>query len=1712
MPIPGTIYMPPGVTTETLFENPIAGLLQGLKIPILIGTGSEVLFQDDLELVRGSSSSVDQRIVQEDATGRAVVSVSDTGVITLGAFNGVRTSFRARNYPIVDGKGNGTLTTNRSDVAVTIDGSAIVVVSVNGTTGVIELASAPAASSIVRVTYFYNRTDTQVTDTLSSQVTNSAALVYASIGGPYTITAGTNDELKLSVDEGAEVTVTLPPTAPSSTWSAAEMVGFINATSNGTLVASAFTNEQGLSAVLLTADHDITVGSGSANAPLGFVAGTTTARNKVFYTNHGPIVTGDNGGLATTDVSHVTLTIDGVTVVPVSVDGANRKITLSQAPVAGAVIKAVYKHNTWQNTFDYLANIGITAVNRCGSTPGASDFTNGTDFILKDDTIIWGTSALVSTGVATTGMAAFGSSQVAATLVDQRAYMDAATPVVDTSVNPAQASTTVFTLPRQPTTGNGRNSPLGSSLFQTVSNGRIDLPTDRPDLVTAYWGYGVLDALDRGAVTVTKVDSATSQITLQAAVPVGATVYATYYYNTLVDETYTLSAVTSGASGVGTYGITNAAGSSVYVPTFGTKSSGLSTTTVEFPSGAEATADCRFEGNPGDRAYQGSVDEIVTVTFANAAATPAKYSVPGAGPYKFIDNQSDKFRIQYDGANEVTTSAAGVDLGNPTSKSDAGAIGFFGHVLGDEIVYDASTGNASHTLTAADNGFNLTVDGISITGSVFVAAGQVAGDWVNEINEEARGLSGTAVAVGSGATFIQFAVSELYSAVDDYYVGWKIGTKAGTSADDIRTITGYVGSTRVATVAAWSATPDGTTTYELANPATAPKYTAKTKFTSNVTIAAGKFDNLNWKYVGATGADTALVTFAPGTYTAATLADEFNTKFAALSKQYTITCAATSSGQLTFSLLRDLTADTHGYLEFITDAAAAEDFAILAGIDTGAADGGQTRIMDGDIARAFTALAGHHRVMLRNRILPGIDGSLATEHVENAYIKVEGSSGAAKFGIASGTQVWAGGPASVRPATLSSHIGLAGGQHGTSYDPWVRFYNGSGTNAANNVFKFTLDGQAITVSFTGTAAGTDTILGITYSTAGSVFKSIVDAMAANGTWGNAAAIGALKLVRREGAGFRITSNLSTASSSVVIGSSSANATLGFTNGVSAYRVLPSVDTLASALMMNGDAAANWAVDIKGTWSPVATYFAGELLAGKVTDGGGAEYLYLQSQSAGTSSSLTFQDATAASVLAQGTGLSVVATNGSVGEAAISGFYVTSSDTVDGSGTKDDSVLNSGSGQDGYVGQTYRDKVTGLVFTVLPRAGNALYAAAESFTFNVRSAAVTDANVAHNALPGVELRVANTDNMATGDTAIVQCFERGGEEPQVGEIYYASYSFSKDNFSTKLYTKFSAIEAEYGTLSPNNPVTLAANVAMMNGAVLLGIKQVPKDAGLTTASDATYTAAIDSLAGNLAGGIAPDLLVPLTGSASVAQYLKKHCALQSSPRYRAERTAICGFNAGTTPAQAGTTAQTIGDQRVRFVYPDMAILTLTDVLGSEQEHLVDGTFMAAALAGSIASPNVDVATPWTGRRLVSFKQLGRTMDIVAMNQLAVKGVTILEDRTPFLRVRQGLTSDMTNVLTKTPTVILIADEVQRRCRAALDTFIGVKRLDTVLTQVEGRLARVMQGLVAEQIISSYQNISANMDPDNPTSASVTCMYVPVFPLLHINVKFSLSAKA
>lgn len=1769
MSFPGEVYAPPGVYTRTIFENPVASALEALKIPVFIGEGSENLVQNNLEVIRGSSSTNDQKVVQEDETGRAVVSVSGTGVVTLGQFDGVRTKFQVRNFPVVTGDGTGTTSTNRSDAAATINGQPIVVLRIDGAKGIIELAQPPKVGDLVRCTYFFDRTDTLITEDLSSQVDPDPAVVQAIAGvadanaaapasppvvldfhgdilnGLGEVIIPANNVLDLTVD-AVDYSLVIPP---RTNYTLAQVATALSSLGAGSLVGSTFINNYGLSTLQLSADHSVVVNGGSANALLGLQSGQSDPRVRTFYTFQGPIVNGSGGGVTTTDPSTVTVKVDGVQTIPTAVDGANRAITLAVAPKAGAVIQVTYWFNTWQDTFDYLANINITSIIRAAEIPDSSSYVEGADFILKDDKMVWGTAVLVSSGLHTASKEFFNESQIGATLVDNKIFLGSCSTISGDTTG------TKFQLPAEPTTGNGRDTPLGQSLYQTVSNSRIDLPTNRPDLVSVYWGYSLQDALLRGKVSVVKVDGVV--VTLKDRVPVGANVYASFYYNILTDQQYTLATVVPGVSGTGTYTIQNAAGVSVYNPSFDPASKGpsLAGVTVEFPSGSELKTDLHHEPQSGT-SYKGPVQEIVTLQFANRFATPAQYTVPGAGPYEFIAGESSKAQVVLDGGG-MSYGTAGLSLVNPTGAV-VGA-GFFASLVSNEINYTggfpAVVGQGY--LVSSPEYVNLVVDGASVAAVVpDSAVSQNIGYYATWINEAAAGHQGAA---GAGTLLGAVELAATASSITNYYVGWTIVVGAPSLAAGLtQTVTAYNGITKSATVSdpTWGGgpVPAAADLYYTYNPAARSTLKASTRFDNAVTLAAGGHDQLRFHIQDGTNTLAATVTLAVGTYaTAAALAVQVQTQITAAITAalggtpalagWAVECTADADGRLQFQIQLPGTEST-GFLTFLS-LAPAVDFAVLAGISTGSAVArGQAVLNQGPIAETYSVVPSgsfrpYDRLMLRNRVLPGGGGSMSYHTFQAQMgLEVQAGSGNDKAGLEAGMTGEGAYQAVVQPASIAGYMSLTNGLDAVTGEPLYKFYSGTGLQGANNIFEFEIDGVAVSVEFTDILAapvsgsGTDVPLG-PGTTANTVLWQISNALwvIPGNPFGLSSATDAITqgIVRQEGAGIRLTGVLETVNSYVRINSGSANAVLGFSTGAVVQRSMVTTKVTASAFM--NQAPTTYAQYLRtAAWAPVANSFAAYGLAGVAFDTTGNGYLYLQDAPSlaaglGAASSIVWDATNVAGtqvddVLFPSTGLGVQAGAGDTGEEALNGFFV-KSNAPDGTGSKNDSMLNNGIGSDGYIGQTYHDAVTGLTFTILPRGflnnpyGPWLaYPVGSNATlrFNVSSTFLTDANKPHNAVPGVELLVSNTYNVGVGDTAIVETFERGGTEPAIGDSYYVSYVYQKEDFSTAFFTKMSTIEQVYGAVLPDNPVSLAAYLAILNGAVVVGIKQVQKVPGSSQASLDSYVTAISELEGVQPGNVQPDIIVPLRGdSTDLYQVLKRSNNIMSSIRYRSERTSIIGMSAGSLPKDAQTLATTLADKRMRLVYPDIATVSLQDALGATKEYLIDGPMLAAGLTGSVVSSNTDVATPWTGRRLVGYTQLARKLDIVEQNQVAQSGVTILEEKPPFFRVRHGLTTDMTNVLTKLPTIVMIADEVQKQTRNVLDNFIGIKFLPGILSQIEGRLAMMLKSLVFKQIISAYTGIKAEVSPEDPTTAICEAWYSPVFPLLFIIVTYNLRSK-
>lgn len=1544
---PFSTYSPPGVYVSTTAEANQGQILDGLRVPVIIGTAQETLTQTDIEIIRGSSSVADTPIFGEDPSAAWIHGGSPQNPV-FGTQDGNRVSFRVRNYPIVDGDGVGRVTTEVTKVNVTINGAQAVVSALNGLSGVVTLLTPPSPADVVAVNYFFRRTDNKITDTVSNQVTSGAAFLISPKAETYTISTGINDQLILVANDAQNSVII---TLTSGTRSASDVATDINSAAISGLTAQTFTDNAGLVHVQLSATNNIALGSGTANGILGFNPGDTSGRNKSFRVFQRPIVDGSDGGITTTDPSKVVVLVNGLQVIPVDVDGTNGIVVLQQAPANGSIVTIQYYFNTFQDTFDYLPNSHITSVSNVGISPGRRDFLNGADFIIEnngDQSIIqWGTAFRVESGEST-GVAAFDDTQVVGLLVDDRIFNAILARFTDPVTN--TVSTTKFVLPLKATTGNGRDTTLDTNVYKEITNGRIDLTTNRPDLIVARVGTTLRDALSRPAVAVLEVDSDSNIITLKNPVPADLKVWATFWYNRMSDDTFTLKVVTPGPSGVGAFTATSQLnnGAPLYQIRFGSKSSLAQT--VQWPSGVEFLPDAfHFGGQP--------VSETVTVTFDNtlSPATHASIRSGGAGPYDVFTASGTFGNVVIDGNAPVS-----VNLSTPYTAA---------------LVSQPITNPGTLSFLASDR-LVLQVDGVTIT--VDVSAATTLTQVVTAINA-AVDADSQVHADGSG-TFASTTANNLASAVTYgsqsllKVVGRNIQSSSNGLLSNVKVLTPTIGGqTDASAKVGLAPNKESTGSFNALNHAAKIVGTATAPF--NVTLGVNDtfIFNVDSKDV------TAKIPAGTTTSLEATV-DSINNGYLAVASSAEVATSLAAA----IALGNEIKSDYNIHRASVVFHASADSVNVV------------TSTNATDLASLIT---------LVNEIK--VDLNAHYSNTGGAYHSVVDTVNIIVQANATDLQ---------SAQTLLTVLKASYNAHRTQ----------TGVHSSN-------DGTNITTSLLATLIA---------------FQGL--------------GINANKVILQSA-----TNSVSSVLTISAIGT--ANVVLGYVPGDRALRIQPTADSLAAALNKN-------------------TGFNALAVAFPVVASGQGTFLRIDSLSTGATSNISFT-ATSNTSFVVGTGLGiVVGVSGDVGEAAASGFSVASSNPAGSSGK-------------GTPGQTYTDARTGLRFSILPAtAGD--YASGGSFQLSVNSTFVADGAVPTKSFPGVEITVFNTNNMGVNTTAILTTFDKSGNEPSIGDVYNISYNFEKSDLSTRLFRDLRTIQANFGPPTPEFPLSLAARLALLNGAVLLGLKQVPRSSDSSQAPSGAFIDAIDEQRRPIEGSVKPDIIVPLSTSSDVYSFLNQHCVFMGSPRQEGERIGVIGVAAGTTPLGIRAIANSLQSELMIVNYPDLYVVTVTDNSGNSIDQVVDGTFMAASMAGASCNPAIDVATPWTRREILGFRRLGRVLDPTEANQVAVSGVSVIEAVNSGLRIRHGLTTRLDTVITRTPSVITTIQFVQQSIRRVLDPYIGQKFTGTLVKSIEKTMVGMFSTLIDQKIVTGVSGINIFVDSDDPTILRTECIYVPVFPLEYI----------
>jgi len=341
---------------------------------------------------------------------------------------------------------------------------------------------------------------------------------------------------------------------------------------------------------------------------------------------------------------------------------------------------------------------------------------------------------------------------------------------------------------------------------------------------------------------------------------------------------------------------------------------------------------------------------------------------------------------------------------------------------------------------------------------------------------------------------------------------------------------------------------------------------------------------------------------------------------------------------------------------------------------------------------------------------------------------------------------------------------------------------------------------------------------------------------------------------------------------------------------------------------------------------------------------------------------------------------------------------------------------------------------------------------------------------------------------------------GSKEPVAASTYYVDYTRARltTEYTAQYWYSMVAIINEFGPADTTSPISLASQIAYENGATVWLLAQ-------TNAADGSeyqqYVAALAKLTAKDC-----NIVVPITTNQNIFSIVKSHVVSMSTQLQRKWRIAFIGVTGSKTVSQMNTLATGLNSRRVVLVYPEVAKRMIGDT-----ETSLDGSYIAAALAGINANPNYDVATPLTRKDVVGFTELVANLNLrTEKNSIASNGVCIVDFDGTNSRVRHGKTTAIDTVINQEISLTNITDYVSEVMYRALENiYTGRKIVDDTTLDVKVTIQSLLNQLVGNDILVGWQNITVTQNITDPTQIDVTFEISPVMPLNYINIVFSIN---
>lgn len=375
----------------------------------------------------------------------------------------------------------------------------------------------------------------------------------------------------------------------------------------------------------------------------------------------------------------------------------------------------------------------------------------------------------------------------------------------------------------------------------------------------------------------------------------------------------------------------------------------------------------------------------------------------------------------------------------------------------------------------------------------------------------------------------------------------------------------------------------------------------------------------------------------------------------------------------------------------------------------------------------------------------------------------------------------------------------------------------------------------------------------------------------------------------------------------------------------------------------------------------------------------------------------------------------------------------------------------------------------------------------------------------------ELLVAGVDYelvTTTSDDATYTAIRRIEESlfiPDTGTTVVVTYSYLPLNFGATLrFTSAADVATFYGDAFDAqgnivSPLTLAAKLAFENGALSVITRAVLGD------TEQDYADALESL------NKATDIAVITCASGDSALIPMISLATKTASAQELERRAIVGVD-GTastvTSENLVSLAKQTANKRVALVAPTVVDYRISSLNRNVQ---IGGQYLAAAVAGE--SVALGIQEPLTRKTVFGLAGIPEAYVTSTKNNLSANGVMVVEETLQgVVRIRHGVTTDVTNKNNSEWSVVGVTDYIVGSARSMLDNagFIGSAITPATIPSLIGMMTSFLSSAVSDNIIGDYDQLAITQRTTEPDVIDVRFAIGFMFPLNRIYVTMSSSA--